>query len=161
MVKLGDTFFFTVEKSHLWCVITPPVGEAGDFIMVNFTSLKETTFDESCILIPSDYPSFISKSTAVYYVDAKLWSILGEKGFSAIEERGLIQPSAPLPAATLYKIQAGALKSDFFLPDYKTILRPLLESSVSPKQSITAIPSLPNIPQVSSSGQLHQDSHSD
>jgi hypothetical protein len=123
MVTLGDAFFWNEDRSHLWVVISTPQGRRAEFVMVNVTSLDEKIFDESCILQPADYPQFIDHPTAVFYVDAKVWWIAGANGYDAIAFGGNIARMPALRPATLLRIQQGALRSDFFPPDYKPLVQ--------------------------------------
>lgn len=123
MATLGDAFFFSADRSHLWVVISTPRGRRGEFVMVNFTTLNENTVDESCVLQPADYPEFVEHPTAVFYIDAKVWWVAGANGYDAISFAGNItRMRAPNPA-TLLRIQQGALKSDFFPPDFKPLVQ--------------------------------------
>ena len=94
--------------------------------MVNLTTLDDEVEDTSCILQPDDYPAFIEHATVVYYNDAKLWWKTGEKGFNEIQKAGHVTMMPPVSPATLLKVQMGALKSDFFTPDYS----PRVEASL-------------------------------
>src|SRR5207248_11030955 len=123
MVAPGDAFFFTVDRSHLWIVISRPEAPKGEFVIVNLTTLDEKIFDESCVLQPDDYPAFITHPTVVYYIDARLWWFAGPNGYDDLLSRAQIYPMPRLAAGPLLRIQQGALKSDFFPPDYKRLVQ--------------------------------------
>ncbi|MGO8674777.1 MAG: hypothetical protein ACLQVX_02760 [Limisphaerales bacterium] len=118
MVALADAFFFSVSNSHLWVVISPPDGPRNEFVMVNMTTLDEKVFDESCVLDPADYPVFIKRPTVIYYADVKLWWVDGDRGYDELAASQQITTMPTLSPHTLLRIQQGALKSDFFPPDY-------------------------------------------
>ena len=110
MVGLGDTFVFTVKKSHLWVVITAPAGTNGDFVMVNMTS-DYGTGEGACVLDPADHPSFIVHQTEMRYKDAREWNL---KGFAAAHKQGVVEIRNKTTQQTLGKIQDGCFRSPLF-----------------------------------------------
>ena len=147
MVKLGGAFFFSVDRSHLWVVISRPEGPKGQFVIVNFTTLDEKICDESCVLQPSDYPEYILHPTVVYYIDAKLWWFGGPNGYDDLASSSKISPMPNLAPGTLLRIQQGALRSDFFPPDYKPMVQDslvVLPAPLAPPDSLR--PSAPRRP---------------
>ncbi len=123
MVALGDAFTFRVRGSHLWVVVSRPIGTLGEFVMVNLTTLTENTPDASCVLEPRDYPSFIRHPTCVRYIDARRWSALGENGFDQLLAAGGIHRMARFSDAVLLRIQEGALNSDFLEGAFEPLIR--------------------------------------
>jgi hypothetical protein len=117
MIALGDSFHFNVDLGHLWMVITDPYGSAGNFLMVNMTSLRAHVADTTCILKVGEHPEVVHDSV-VYYQDAREWWVDGDRGYDQILAKGLITPRLPLSRALLRRIQNGALASPYFKRKY-------------------------------------------
>ena len=113
MAGLGDAFFFAVQNSHLWIVITNPVGSDGEFIIVNVTT-DYGIGEGVCTLRPRDYPSYIDHPSEVRYKDAKLWRHTGPKGYNALLAAGAVIPKPPLSLATIAKVQDGCFGARLF-----------------------------------------------
>jgi hypothetical protein len=54
MIRLGLTLRCSVPPRHIWVVLSDPSQTGGEILMVNFTTLRSTTFDRSCILDQND-----------------------------------------------------------------------------------------------------------
>jgi hypothetical protein len=141
MPTLGDAFLFNVDRSHLWIVISNPAGDRKPFVMVNLTTHNDRVFDESCVLEPAHYPQYIKHRTVVYYIDAKLWWIDGEKGFDELDGDGQIIPMPKVGNQTLRRIQQGALMSNFFSPDHKPrVQASLVPTTLPPRRTLPTRP---------------------
>ena len=110
MLSLGTAFIFKAIKSHLWIVITEPDPSDYASLIVNITTLKETTIDDSCLLYPDDFPEFIKDKSAVFYIDAHL---LKPEHLSHVIVKGKVEKDVVL------RIQQGGLKSDYLEPIFR------------------------------------------
>lgn len=117
MVSPGNTFVVKAPPYHRWVVISAP-DDDGDVLVVNLTTLKQGAEDQSCVLQPEDYPSYIKRPTVVRY--NKAMQLPAER----IErEADLIERTESIPPPALRKIQEAALKSPFLRERFKRIVR--------------------------------------
>ena len=91
----------------------------GEILMVNFTTLRHHTFDQSCILDPVDYseltrPSVIAFAGSHTGPEAALEKAIQQGDFSAI--------NPGIPAVGLQKIIAVARDSSALSPAKKRLL---------------------------------------
>lgn len=132
MVVLRGAFLFSVERSHLWVVISAPDGARSQFVMVNMTTLDNNVGDESCILDHADYPEFNKHPTVINYKDARLWWTFGENGYEELLASNMLVTKSAVSPYTLLRIQQGALQSDFLVPDYKALVQDSLVALPGP-----------------------------
>lgn len=104
MASAGDAFKCNHRPFHVYVVITTP-DAAGKAVIVNLTD-KDNDEDRSCVLGPADYPEYITKPTIVIYRRG------GDGSVSALENSEDFAPMPKVSAATLRKIQEGALVAD-------------------------------------------------
>jgi hypothetical protein len=119
MIRLGLTLRCSVSPRHIWVVLSDPDQTGGKILMVNFTTLRPTTFDRSCILDTHDYdeltqPSVIAFSGSKSGLAAALEMALQEDSFSVIDPQ--------IPEAALQKIIAAARVSSALSPAKKRLL---------------------------------------
>jgi hypothetical protein len=109
-MKPGDTFIIdepgTSLDSHLWIVISDPVTNPEEVVLVNFTKHRADK-DQACIVDPGDHP-FIKHRTCVEYRRAKVRSA---KDLSTLLSGGQITPHAPASPDLLARIRAGVPQS--------------------------------------------------
>jgi hypothetical protein len=108
-MRAGDVFIHEDEsEKHWWVVISDPEIDATAFVVtVNFTSYAAHK-DPSCILVPEDYPQFITHPTCVSYIDARPISLVVLRNHLS---SGKIIKQKPVARAVLQKIRQGAAKS--------------------------------------------------
>jgi hypothetical protein len=110
MFAAGDTFLNELSSAapqHLWVVISDPVQDDGQLVIVNFTSWLPGR-DESCVLLKGDHP-FIRHKTVVSYYDAK---IVPREWLVKMERAGLVVIQSPVSHKMLQKIRDGAAQSE-------------------------------------------------
>src|SRR6266487_183381 len=90
---IGDTF--QLGGGHLWIAITVPDGAQGRFVMVNLTTLRPYTADQTCVLYDGDHP-FVHRDSVVHYMDAREWWIHGANGYDEHLAAGNVTPNAHL-----------------------------------------------------------------
>jgi hypothetical protein len=117
VVSPGNTFQLSMQQGHRWIVLTS-ADEDGSVLVVNLTTLTADTEDRSCVLQRVDYPEYIQHPTSVRY--DKAMQVSAERIES---ETSQIQRTAPVPSATLRKIQEAALASRYLRERFKNIIR--------------------------------------
>jgi hypothetical protein len=108
MPELGATYRCNVPPRHIWVIISEPSQHDGNFVLVNFTTFKEGSVDETCILQPEDYRPFLTRATTVAYSRFKFGSA---EGMETLLKNGQFHEMPPIPTATLKKVIHGALMS--------------------------------------------------
>jgi hypothetical protein len=105
--RIGDTFLTIAQQSgvtaHLWIIVSDPQQNPHAVVLVNFTTWTHGK-DQSCVLIPGDYP-FINRPTAVNYREAKKTS---DAKLHQLIEAGLLKPLERINQSVLDKILRGA-----------------------------------------------------
>ena len=91
----------TLETDHVWVVATSP-NRDGEFIVVNFTSLKGNK-DQTVILQKGDHPT-VKHPTAVYYAAAEMMLVENLSDYLAC---GSARMEADLSPALLKLVQDG------------------------------------------------------
>jgi hypothetical protein len=121
-VKLGDVFLIShSEIPHFYVVIAPISKDL--FLLVNLTSRKPN-LESACILEPSlQLPDFINRESVINYRQAVE---ISTSGLQKKMRQGLCQFKDTLGEETLFRIQAGGLKSRFLKNQYKEILKQVL-----------------------------------
>jgi len=71
-IYAGRTLFLTAG-GHLWVVVTEPVGDPTQVVIVNLTTARGGS-DSTVILEPGEHP-FVSRPTSVRYSDARLANV--------------------------------------------------------------------------------------
>ena len=120
LIRLGLTLRCAAEPRHIWVVLSDPNQTRGDILLVNFTTLRENTFDTSCILGPADYSELAHESVIAFsgsYIGSatKLEKAIQKRYFSIMDPQ--------IPEAALEKIIAAA-RSSTSLPRAKKDLLP-------------------------------------
>ncbi len=119
-MRAGDTFRFAdraLEK-HLWIVISDPMLDVTDpVVIVRLTTCRKGR-DRTCILQPGDHP-FIAHATVVDYDWALVISNAGLEGFVGHGQAFLQEPIRP---QVLGRIRQGAAESEFMPEGCKEIL---------------------------------------
>ena len=101
----GSAFKVCAEPYHVYITVTSP-DDRGCVVIVNLTSLYDSTEDTACVLSVSDYPEYLKKPTTVAY--GRAIHVLAR----TLQNPSHFRPIQPVPQATLRKIMEGALKSD-------------------------------------------------
>jgi len=119
-MRAGDTFRFAdraLEK-HLWVVISDPLMDVTDsVVIVRFTTQRDGR-DCTCVLQPGDHP-LISHATVVDYDWALDIPNAALEGFASDGQAFLQEPVSP---EVLGRIRQGAAESDFMPEGCKEIL---------------------------------------
>ena len=154
-MTIGDTLYILAtgddydQGRHLWVVISKPESDPNKIVIVNFNSIKKSRAftkksipDNSCVLQPSDYPSFIYTLTYVNYQLARVYS---SEWLAKKQAEYLIEMKDRVSKECLNKILLGAGKTKFLVRDIKAIL--IAQGLVSPPLSLPPpIPPKPPIP---------------
>lgn len=120
MIRLGTTLRCELPPRHIWVVLSDPAANTGQMLMVNLTTLRDSCVDDACILGPEDFP-LLTHATTVAYSRAEAGPAAA---IEALIRTGHFIEVAPVPAATLTKMIAGARKSDQLAPARKRLLPP-------------------------------------
>jgi len=119
-MRAGDTFRFAdraLEK-HLWIVISDPMLDVADpVVVVRLTTYREGR-DCTCVLQPGDHP-FITHATVVDYEWALDIPNAGLEGFVG-DGRAFLRE--PVGSEVLGRIRQGAAESEFMPEGCKEIL---------------------------------------
>jgi hypothetical protein len=120
-MNAGDTFHIplpgTSLDSHLWVVISDPVKDANNVLIVNFTTWRSDS-DPACILQASEHP-FVHHETCVNYAGAKVVSVAQ---LTTLLQAGKMVNHAPVSNALLKRIRDGAGDSTRMAMDHANIL---------------------------------------
>jgi hypothetical protein len=108
---LGTTFLMDAAQSHLRVLISDPVKNANQIVIVGLTTLRDYK-DNSCILERGAHP-WITHDTCVEYRRAIAVSL--EQLFHG-KDSGAFKIQEPMGEETLQRIIAGAALSEFFPP---------------------------------------------
>lgn len=103
----------------MWVALFDEDRNDDGLLLVNFTTLRDDSVDETCILEPADYPPFIKHKTTIAYSMAKV----GKRSqmVAAVRNRLFLELNS-LPPVTLGKIIAGARASDELSKAKKALL---------------------------------------
>ncbi len=112
---IGDTF--QLAGGHLWIAITAPDGLEGHFVVVNLTTLRPPTADQTCVLHDGDHP-FVHHDSVIQYSDAREWWIEGANGYDEHLNAGNVTPNQHMSNVILRRVQDGALHSPYFAKKY-------------------------------------------
>jgi len=119
-MRAGDTFTFADRQidDHLWVVVSDPMLDVADpVVIVNLTSYHQGK-DSSCLLQPGDHP-FVRHLTAVYYAGAM--NVLNAK-LEGLADDGRIVLQGPLTPAVLDRVRQGAAVSPFIPEGCRKVL---------------------------------------
>ena len=109
-MKAGDTFLIdqpgTSLDSHLWIVISDPMVDSEDVVIVNLTSWRADK-DQACFLDVGDHP-YVSHRSCVAYFGAKRVSV---SAMEALVSSGAVVPHSAVTATVLQRIRMGVLDS--------------------------------------------------
>ena len=124
-MNLGDSFLNHNPGSyaHLWIVASNPSLD-GSRVIFNVTTWHDGC-DESCILQAGDHP-FVHHTSFIAYRRGQL---LLSQALEIMQKMGYYQQMPPVSRELLYRIQSGALKSDFTAQRLQKLVR---ESMIEP-----------------------------
>jgi hypothetical protein len=105
-VQEGNTFLLPGEEDHLWMVISDPVKDLENVIVVRFLSYQEYT-EQTCILESGDHP-FVKHKTCVDYAGAGL---VTDARLEELKSRGRLKLKANLSPLILAKIREAVPRS--------------------------------------------------
>jgi hypothetical protein len=71
-MRAGDTFLFPGADDHLWMIISDPLVDPANVVIVLFVSWTEK-YDQACILRGGEHP-FVKHHTCVQYPGARIVS---------------------------------------------------------------------------------------
>jgi hypothetical protein len=72
-INEGDAFHYVRNEKHLWIVISDPVRDPANVLLVNMTSHRSDK-DQSCLLYPGDHECVDHKS-CINYEDAHVTTL--------------------------------------------------------------------------------------
>jgi hypothetical protein len=119
-VKPGDTFRFadpTIDN-HLWVVLSDPLRNDREILVVSITSWHEFIADHSCILDPGDHPAITHRS-CVYY---DLAGITTAECLTTRLDEGWFIDQPPMEETILTRVYDGAFKTEFLTYRQRSIL---------------------------------------
>jgi hypothetical protein len=121
-MRAGDTFTFVDKKldNHLWVVISDPMLDVADpVVIVSLTTYKEGK-DRTCVLEPGDHP-FIRHPSVVYYIGAM---DVSNAGLESCANEGRLLLQGAVSPEVLARVRQGAAQSPF-IPEgcRKTLIR--------------------------------------
>ena len=118
MIGLGTTLRCNLPPRHIWVVLSDPTANAGEILMVNLTTLRDSSIDEACVLGPADYALLTHQSTVAYSR-----SVSGKAdALQQSVERGGFRIITPVPPKTLAEMIEGARNSPELSPAKKKLL---------------------------------------
>ena len=106
------------EPRHIYIPLFDPSRDTDEMLIVNFTTLRESSVDEACILDHGDYNELRHRTTVAYSR-----AQFGKKSMlcRAVQNNHFVRLD-DLPKATLEKIIAGAFDSKELPKSKKSIL---------------------------------------
>jgi hypothetical protein len=116
----GDTFTLHDRNvdEHLWVVISDPLSDPSDpVVIVNLTS-RTADKDPTCIVNPGEHP-FVTHPTVVNYRDAKAVSNTDLEHLLGLNH---LHSHEPLSPVVLSRIREGAARSKFIREGCRKIL---------------------------------------
>jgi len=105
-MEAGDTFLRVDTDKHLWVVISDPVLNPENVLIVNLTSLDHRK-ERACVLNPGDHP-WITHDTCVNYEDSLITT---QVKLEAARMGGAIRMQHQLAQAVLRRVLKGAVHS--------------------------------------------------
>ena len=106
---------------HIFVPVFHEQSDSDEMLLVNFTTLRQSSVDDTCILNPADYSELTHETTVAYSK-----SMIGKKSafLTAVAMGNFIQLE-DLPATTWQKIIRGAHRSDEISAVKKRLLPPI------------------------------------
>jgi len=104
---LGTVLRSNAPPRHLWIILSDPFQTAGSVLLVNFTTLREQSADDECILTSDEYPGVLtSPQSVIAFSRAKVGSMVALE--AAVNRGDFTVVATPLPGETLAEIiEAG------------------------------------------------------
>jgi hypothetical protein len=124
VIRRGQTFVNKESRdvpSHLWVVVSDPVQDPEQVVIVNITTLEgKRDPDRTCVVMKGEH-NFISRPSYVLYAEARIASVnsLGE-----LLRTKMLSPSTDASEEFLRKVIAGFGSSKLAPNKCKAILRP-------------------------------------
>jgi hypothetical protein len=104
MFEPGSTFRCNLPPRHIWVINSKPSDHDGQFVFVNFTTLRDHCIDTTCILDGPDYPPFLTQATTVAYSRAWIGNL---EALRQLLEADDFRAMPPIPAANSGKDPPG------------------------------------------------------
>jgi hypothetical protein len=102
----GTTFLLSAVDIHLWVIISDPLADPQNVLIVNLTSLDPRK-EQACVLAVGDHP-WIRHDTCVNYGDSQVTTL--DKLLAAQNANALMIQS-PVSPDILLRIREGAMNS--------------------------------------------------
>lgn len=120
-LTLGMAFRCMMPPRHIFVPVFDEQSDSDEILLVNFTTLRQSCVDDTCILNSADYCELTHETTVAYSK-----SMIGKKSafLAAVAKGGFIQLE-DLPAETWQKIISGAHRSDQLSAVKKRLLPPV------------------------------------
>ncbi|HZM05794.1 MAG TPA: hypothetical protein VFC44_22565 [Candidatus Saccharimonadales bacterium] len=116
MIRLGTALKTTEQPFHRCLVISDPLANGGQVVLVRVTTDDGTWPDRDCILSPADW-SELEHASTVAYSTCKFGPAV--KALEAAIQRGMFQEIPPPPDATLRKVILAGHSSPTMSPGAK------------------------------------------
>ncbi len=115
---LGMAYRCMEPPRHIYIPLFDTSLESDEMLLVNFTTMRDSSIDDSCILMPSDYEELTHETTVAYLI-----AMIGKKSafLRALHSGKFIQLS-DLPVPTLNKIIQGGHHSEELANTKKRLL---------------------------------------
>ena len=116
----GNTFLLGARSAdiHLWVVISDPLAEPENVVLVSLTSWDRTK-EQTCLIEVGDHP-FVRHRTVVSYAAAR-WGATSHQ-LDQLAASGALRPHQPASQPLLDRIRLGAARSRLLPLDAWTIL---------------------------------------
>ncbi len=116
-MEAGFTFTMVALDQHLWVVLSDPVKDPENVLLVNLTTLGPRK-EQACVLTHNDHP-WVRHPTCVNYGDAVVTTLAKLRD---AKNGGAITLQDPVSAALLQRMREGALASERMSLDNADIL---------------------------------------
>ncbi len=119
---LGDTFVFKSgsDKFHLWIVISDPLINSDDVLLVNLTTVRGVKFEDlSCVFDAGEHEWIVAKS----YIDFSYARFYSNAHLDRIHNGTTVRVHASFPPHLLRRIHDGAAATQNLELGYLDLLR--------------------------------------
>ena len=106
-MNVGDTFLTPTIDDHLWMVISDPLLDSENLVVVCFVSWQ-SHYDQSCIVDHGEHP-FVQHPTCVNYPGATL---VADATLETLKLRGKLRLKDRLSSGLLERIRSSAANAD-------------------------------------------------
>ncbi len=117
-VTSGDVFLVVPPYNHLYIVISDPVQDQSQVLLVSLTTFKPK--EETCCLINKGEHPFVQHRSCIRYKDARIASV---NDLKRLLEGGQLTRRESVSATLLARIRAGARQSEYLPEEHRRLLQ--------------------------------------